>query len=278
MFSWLKRKEDPQQALREALGDYELPSFKTAALTALDKLRDPDVALSDVARAIATDPRLSVQVLSVTASAAYSVRHPVKNVAQAVTLLGRSKIEQIVLATAVKSALPSSPVPGFDAHQFWRAAARRATAARVFAQALHPATASESFTAALLSDLAIPLLSHARREQYGRLRHAWRHGDESLSVIETRELGFCHGTVASWACATWKFPEVLARAIAHHHCEDGDLPAVTLASPIMDHEDPNRVDRIVDVAGARYGVKSDHVVDMLEQAERESEEVARLVA
>ena len=206
MFSWLKRKEDPEKALREALGKYELPSFKTAALTALDQLRKPDVALGEVANAISADPQLSVQVLHITSSAAYAMRHPAKNVAQAVTLLGRSKIEQIVLAAAVKSALPSSPVPGFDSIEFWRAAIRRASAARVFARALHPSTVSESLTAALLSDMAIPLLSHARGEEYRQVRHEWRTGGGDLSYLESQAFGFCHGTVAAWACATWSFP------------------------------------------------------------------------
>ncbi len=278
MFSWLKRKEDPEKALREALGKYELPTFKTAALTALDQLRKPDVALGEVANAISADPQLSVQVLHITSSAAYAMRHPAKNVSQAVTLLGRSRIEQIVLAAAVKSALPSSPVPGFNSIEFWRAAIRRASAARVFARALHPVTVSESLTAALLSDMAIPLLSHARGEEYRQVRHEWRTGGGDLSHLESQAFGFCHGTVAAWACATWSFPETLAKAIAHHHCDASELPAVTLASIIKDHDDPACTERIVELAHARYGVKTDDVVYMLEEADRESEDVARLVA
>ena len=169
MLGWFKRKkkEDPKAQLAASLGDFTLPNFPAVANRVLGLLRDPDVPLDAAGDALAEDPGLSAKVLGIANSSAFALRHPVRSVSHATSLLGRSTVESLLLGVVVQSSLPRPEITGFDQRRFWRTAARRAAAARALADVLHPRTKSESFTASLLEDMAVPLIGAAKGGDYG---------------------------------------------------------------------------------------------------------------
>ncbi len=112
VFSFLRRRQDdPKELLKEALGEFELPTFQPGMMQTLSMLRDPNSPTTKVAALIETNPGLAIRVLRTVNSAAFGLRRSIGGVNQAVTLLGRSGLESIVLAAAVKSALPDMAVP-----------------------------------------------------------------------------------------------------------------------------------------------------------------------
>ena len=156
-------RADPKKALKGVMGDYVLPSFPSLTMQVLERIREEDSSVSSVVEALALDPGLSVRVLAMANSAALTSRQRVDDVTHAVAMLGMASLESLVLAVAVKGALPSPPCPGFEPKRFWLAAARRATTCQALARLLHPATSSVCFTAALLQDMAVPLLARTGR-------------------------------------------------------------------------------------------------------------------
>ncbi len=229
MLSWLRRKkEDPKQALASALGSFELPTFPNVVLQALGELRDPNSSLAHVGRIISSDPRASTRMLSIANSAAYALKHPVRDVEHAASLLGRSEVESLLLSVGVQASIPQGPKRGYDPTAFWSLATRRAATARSLATRVAPSKKGECFTGALLQDMAIPLLAHARSDQYGPLLEAWHGGEVRLWEAEHQELGFNHAVVAGWMCESWKFPDRLRDTIgAHHDAEhEADSPDV----------------------------------------------------
>ncbi len=218
MLKWIKKlTSDPKKELQEILGEYEPPTFSAVATETLRKLRDPDAHLSEASDRIVEDPGLSVKLLRIANSAAYALRHPVRDVPHAVSLLGRSEVEALLLAAAVRDSLPSTPVDGFDPKRFWQTSARRAATARALAQNIQPSMQSESFTAALLQDMALPILAQQKPKEYGPLlQHAHETGDD-IATLEESEFGWSHGFVAGLLCSTWDFPDTLTEAITDHH-------------------------------------------------------------
>jgi len=235
MFSFFRRRRvDPKERLAKVIGQRRLPSFNGVVLRALEVLRDPEASREELARALEPDPGLSVRVLETVNSAAYSPRREVTSLGQAISLMGRSQLEALVLAIAVADSLPSESAPGFDAQEFWFQAARRATLSRVLSRRLHPARSGVAFTASLLQDLAIPLLVHSDPERYGALLERSRREGIPLQVLERETFGWDHCEVGTWICSEWGLPESLAAAIgAHHGEEEGgpeSLPAVELVA------------------------------------------------
>jgi len=109
------------------VGDYELPSFSAGAVSTLRRIRE-DAEMKVIAERILADPGLSVRVLRTVNSAAFGLRNEVTDLTQAVTLLGRARVEALVLAAAVGESLPVCD--GIDLAGFWRTSAHRACLAR----------------------------------------------------------------------------------------------------------------------------------------------------
>jgi HD-like signal output (HDOD) protein len=275
------RKKDPKKALQSVLGDYALPSFSSVVLGALEKLRDPEATPASVGDALAADPGLSVRLLATVNSAAYALRREVRSIEHAIALLGIPTVESLVLSAAVRDAIPTKAQPGYESERFWRAAARRAATARGLAGVLHPASASESFTVALLQDMAVPFLATSLSDHYGPVLETWHLSGESLADLEQEEFGWDHAEIGNWLGLEWGLPESLATAIGGHHGavneETGELespPAVYLVSFIGETKENLGIDRLLETAEAEYGLAPDQVKPLVEKGFESAEELA----
>ncbi len=216
-----KRKtQDRLAAVSRLLDGYELPSFPHVITDALGRLGDPDVAMADVARVLEMDPGISVHLLKLANSAALGLRNPVDSLQQAVTMLGRNQVESILITSAARASVPRPLSPVFDSPRFWTAAASRAVVATSISAVVDPSRRSETFTAALLQDMALPILvDHI--DGYDLLLKQWYDGDViDLAAAEHAEFGWDHASVATRMGTMWDFPETLLEAIAGHHDTD----------------------------------------------------------
>ena len=261
------------------LQNLELPTFPQITMSALEMARDDDASLSALADVLATDPGLSVTIMKTVNSAAYGCRQQVRNIHHAVSLLGRNEIEAMLIAAAVKGALPTSGVAGLDPARFWATAAKRAAAAKLLAQELDPSAASESFTAALLQDMAVPVLLNQRGGLYADVVSAWHQGQMDLAQLERLSFEWDHALVGAQMGEHWQFPEALVHAIGSHHGTDEGmyrpLPAVALVSCLREVDEELGRDRLV-AAAEGLGISSDKTVTILDQAFEAAGEMTRL--
>lgn len=262
------------------MGALQLPSFPQITMAALDKARDENASLTELADILSTDPGLSVTIMKTVNSAAYGMRQRVKNIHHAVSLLGRNEIEAMLIAAAVRGSLPVSGVAGFDPRRFWTTAAKRAAAARGLARHVDPSTASESFTAALLQDMAIPVILEQRGGLYADVVAAWHQGDMDLARLERMSFDWDHALVGAQMGEHWQFPEALIHAIGSHHSSDGGayevLPAVALVSHLREVNEELGTERVVEEASSKYGVDPDQTLQILEESFDAAGEMATL--
>ena len=279
MLSFLRSKgADPKAQLRRVLGDFELPAFPAIAQEVLALMRDDDVAGATIAESLARDPGLSVSVLRTVNSAAFACHKRVDDMTQAVAMIGMSALESLVLSAAVSCSVPK-PGATFDTNRFWQASTRRAATARAIGRELHPSTAAQSYTAALLQDMALPFLAAQRADTYGPLLEHWRNSGDDLSTLERQEYDWDHAEVASWICNDWEFPESLAVAIAGHHgaeIADAVIPdAVRLVSLIG--EGDTSLDPLV-AAGEERGITADAMQRIVKESFEAADELARAMS
>lgn len=274
-----KKKVDPAQELKNLLGDYGLPSFSPVIMSALEAVRDAESSNREIAEIAKRDPGLSVKLLGTVNSAAFAIRNPVDNVDHAISLLGRSQLESILISMAVRDSLPDSDAPGYDVHRFWTTSARRASAAAAFADRIDPASRSESFTASLLGDMAIPILSHRKSREYGPILEQHHRDGEKLEQLENQAFGWDHARVATWMCTEWNFPERLTSAIGSHHGTQDEglaLPAVQLVAHLREVEEGEGTDEIVEHAYDAYNLPKDESAALIRASFEESAAIARL--
>ena len=273
-----KKKVDGRRELQAILGEHEIPTFPGVVMRAIETMRRPDSSAAEVATVLRTDPGLTVRLLKLVNSAAYSPARPVNNVDQAVAVAGYATVESLVLSVGVTAVLPDQQIDGFDQLRFWRTASLRAALARRLAMDHHPATAGLSFTAGLLQDMAIPLLA-AVSADYAPLLVAWHEGEADLVDLEQDRFGWSHDQVARWLCDEWELPESLAVAIGGHHGRGDEPapPAIELVSHIRDIE----LDDVAAVVGPHagtFGYDLAAVHEAIEAAEVEAADLARIFA
>jgi HD-like signal output (HDOD) protein len=284
MFSWFRRRrQDPRKELLGALGSAELPTFPPLLTQILQDLRAEDLPLTKIGQRVGQDPTLTVKVLKTVNSAGFGLRRRVESVPHAVTLLGRARLESIILPLAVGEALPAEGGPGFEPRRFWHAAARRAAVARGLAHLLDPSSRDLSYTAGLLQDMAIPLLVHNRPDSYGPVLERWHAGEGPLHELEREAFGWTHADVAGWLCADWGLPEPLAAAItAHHGASDPELqaPAPVRLVALLDEAPDDALDLkpLLTMASEGYKANAEQVMEIISDALGGAGEVARLFA
>ena len=242
MFEFLKRKQtNPKTSLRAALGDYTLPYFSKVELELMRRVRQTDISSGEIAEILELDPALSVKLLALANSAAFTPLHEVRSVTMAVSLLGLSQVESLVMTATLKKGIPAIHGAHLDTAAFWRTAALRGVLARDIAKRLCPALTPECFSAGFLQDLAVPFLVNHRPEDYEPIIETWHEGESVFLEAERERFDWDHAEVATWIAQEWDLPPGMASAIGGHHTPDDplyDCPLpVALVANLSDSEE-----------------------------------------
>ena len=275
MLRFLKRKkQDPKEIIRDLFGDAELPSFPSSVMEVMGLLRDPESDLREIELKIEHDPGLSVKVLRVVNSAAFGLSKRVGHVGHAVSLLGRSRLESLVLSVAMNAVFPMKMENGFDYANFWLIAMQRACLAKLLAQMIHPLTENEAFTAGLLQDMGIPLLAMQKGSDYVKVYKNWQQDPTSaLEHLEQEAFEFDHTDVGAIVADTWGLPAYLVDAISGHHTWGGEHhveEAVQLVSLLRDSEVDDGTNKIIQVGNTEFGMPLEELEQMIEKAREDS--------
>ncbi|MCK5312742.1 MAG: HDOD domain-containing protein [Desulfobacteraceae bacterium] len=282
MFSFFKDKVSPKAKLKKVLGKYELPSFPSVVLQILQKIRSPYSSASDIAQSLSVDPGLSVRLLSIANSAAFSPQNKVENLTQAIALVGLSQLESLVLGVGVAKGIPKNICQWHDPKDFWLTSARRAMLAFELAQILCPAKESECFTAAFLQDMALPFLACQRSDDYDPVFKKWHLEGGNLAQLEQEVLDWDHAEVATWICSEWGLPENIALAIKNHHNPKVDndhntLGPVRLVSILREDDSNNGLDELIAKAKDTYNISEEKMQSIIKSSFEKAKDLARMI-
>ncbi len=281
MFDFFRRKKrkDPRAELQDLLGAFELPCFPNTAMNVLSMLRDTETPMTEIAAEIELDPGMHLKILRMVNSAGFGLAQKVSNLHHAVTIMGRARLESLVLTFAVSQSMPPK-IECMTMAEFWLGSARRACLARILAQDMHAATQAEAFTAGLLQDMAIPVIAQAKQKIYKGLIRKW-HADPQadLAEMERQLFGYDHASVGGLMAEDWELPDYLVHAIAGHHDltrESPAEPAVRLVSRLKYFESDDGTGQLLDTAEQEYGLSRAKVTSMLAEAFEQARQFAKL--
>lgn len=277
----LKMKRSKERAaggdLRRVLGGVELPTIPALVTAAIEQVSSPDCDLRQVAETVGRDPGLSARLLTTVNSAAYAPRNPIVGVAQAVTMFGRNHLESMLISLAASRAVSSTAAPGFDLGRFWTVAAWRASAAALLSKRVDRPRSSENFSAALLEDIAIPLLV-AKKPGYARILNDWQDGAGELIDLEMAEYGWDHKTVAGWLFDEWGFPQTLRDAVTDGGQPEDDSAMYPVVRVVSSLSAPVEVSALTETTASRiaavFGLPADEAVDLLQEARSDAATLA----
>lgn len=209
--------------LRKILSAAQLPALPQSAIRLLELSQDPDNGPAEFAVPIETDPGLTGQVLRFVNSSYFGFSREISSVRLAITLVGVRTIKNFALWNAVFSLMPNPKCGPFDLKSLWQDSLRRALFARAVGKMQGIPASEDAFSAALLQDMAVPLLAKAAPETYVRLLNARDQGRVRLSLLERYVFGWTHAEAAGIIARQWNLPESFARLVENHLDPDGCL-------------------------------------------------------
>jgi len=275
----LKFLQRGRSEVDRVLDGYELPSFPGPVMSVLGKLRDPEMSLQDIIVDLEIDPGLHVKVLRTVNSVAFGLSHKVSSLRHAASLLGRSRLESLVLGVGVKDGLDRMVLPAwFDKHSFWLSAARRAALARGLTEIFHPQSQAEAFTIGLLQDMGVPVMAALKRDIYRDLYQGWQQDEHmaDLADLETSAFNLAHPELGAGIAARWEFPGLLINHVGAHHArfDKGCDIAIHIASRITDRAAPVDVGSFAACVSHDTGIDRNLMENLMARVEEEAAELA----
>ncbi len=213
--------------------DVKIPPLPAAVNQLVAEINRSEPDIDRLAQLISSDPEITAKVIKTVNSSLYSPRVPVTDVKRAVTLLGLAQIRSIVLAFATMDALPKPKGNLFNRNAFWIDSLLRAILARAISRQRYSGQMDEVFTAALLSELAVPLLLCVWNEYYAPIVKEWETSPKRLSEIERHHFGWDHAQAGAWIVQSWEFPEEMICYIGAHNISMEKIKANDLQDTLV---------------------------------------------
>lgn len=202
--------------LERILSGAQLPALPQSAIKVLELSRNPDNGPPEFAVAIEADPGLTGQVLRFVNSSYFGFSQEISSIKHAVSLVGIRTIKNFALWSAVFSLMPNPKCGPFDLKNLWCDSVRRGLFARAMVRIQGVREAEDAFAAALLQDMAVPLLAKHLPVEYTRLLEDRTASQRRLSELEQDRFGWNHAQAAARMARGWKLPVEFAELIEGH--------------------------------------------------------------
>lgn len=202
--------------LDQLVSGAQIPGLPQSAIRMLELSKDFNNGPPEYAQAIEIDPGLTGQILKFVNSSYFGFAKEITNVRHAITLLGVRTIKNFTLWSAVFSVMPNPHCGAFEVRHLWRDSLLRGLFARRMGKAFKLVDVEEVFAAALLQDMALPLLVKEWPQEYAELLKERSRGDQRLSDLEQRKFGWHHGDAGRMMCQKWGLPDSFVDLIGCH--------------------------------------------------------------
>jgi len=213
-----------------------LPSLPEVYSQLQEALKDPECAISDVAKIIEQDMAMSAKVLQLVNSAFFGLFKTIESPAHAVNLLGLDTVKTLVLGVGVFSEINPANHTSFSAASLWSHSVTTAAFAKKIAQAEtgDKAIIDSSFIAGMIHDIGkLLLFSHVQKPFIEAVEMA---NDTGMALEECEQDIFSatHGDVGGYLIGLWGLTGDVIEAITFHHRLDS-YPGTTFSPAIAVH-------------------------------------------
>ena len=216
----------------------DLPTLPLIVTELISSFEQDDVSVGELAAKVSKDQALTAKTLRLANSSFYGLQCKVRTIEQAIAVLGFDSVRALVTSAGIIANFGSGGAGGFDFAAFWRHAVGTALCAKSLAR-LAKCNQEFAFVSGLLHDIGRLVLVTGFPEQYAEAI-AYRYANEcDMLQAERSVLGLDHAVVGRALAEHWKFPQLIQRAIAHHHApmaqDLGDIPSVVHVANAIVH-------------------------------------------
>ncbi|MDJ0832694.1 MAG: HDOD domain-containing protein [Gammaproteobacteria bacterium] len=210
----------PQPITLESLlkQDSELASLPEVYIQVSQLLDDEQTTAGQIGLVVEKDPALTAKILRMANSAFYGFPHKISSMSQAITILGRDRIRQMLIGTVVSGLFGNKRSNSTLAMEdFWYHSVKTAILGRYLCQYGQFADAKETlFTGGLLHKIGQLILAQQMENAYAELLQRAETEGNDLLQVETDVFGFNHAQVGAAFIDKWGLPKVLSAMAGHY--------------------------------------------------------------
>ena len=180
-------------------------------------LQDKEVKIEDIEKELLKDPSLTADILKMANSAFYSRLNAIKNLKDAIQVIGLSAISNFILISGsmrlLKDTVSQSRIEAIMAHS---------EMAAYFAKQLIiikdlSINQDDIYLATLLHDMGKIVVEGINPDIYKKIQAQMDKTDMPLDVIEDIAGGLSHSITGSLLAKKWNFPDLVCEVIRCHH-------------------------------------------------------------
>ncbi len=174
--------------------EVKLPMLPRALMEFTQLAKDPNADVRELSRIIATDSGLSTALLRCANSAAVGARTRITSVQHALAMFGIRTTQLILTTCGLENVMKSTSSKSINIQRFWNTNLERALLARAVAK-LIKADADVAFTAGMLQDFLLPIITNELLEDYLEFAE-YRDDFGNLVSFEQQKFGWDHAQAA----------------------------------------------------------------------------------
>lgn len=198
-----------------------IPSMPAAAGAVINLLKDPEVEIDQLMRAIEYDQGLTSNVLRLANSAYFAGPRTVGSLKEAIIRLGMNRIFQLVITAAIVP-VAKREVRGYDipAGRLLEQSIAVAVGAEELANLLNRKAPAHTFTSGLLHDLGKVVLGTFLEVSAEPILKMAVEQKISFEVAEACVLGIDHSEAGAILLEHWNLPKNIVEVVRYHHRPD----------------------------------------------------------
>lgn len=194
-----------------------LPPFSPMLTKLVAAIAQENVSFTELAGLIERDTVVAAHVLRVVNSAAYGHVGTIASIRHALTLMGLTKLRNVVLGLSVSRMWVSvRAAKGWNARSFNEHSVAAAILSDQLANTLPASYPEGAFIAGLLHDIGKLLIAISFPDEFGEIDRLCRE-QPGLDQHELDVLGFTHADLSASALARWNLPIEVQEAARFHH-------------------------------------------------------------
>ncbi len=223
-----------------------LPEIYTKVSAQLD---DIDASVDDIGETVSTDPAISYKILTMVNSAYFGLRNEISSISQAISLIGRFRLKQILIGALLGEVFKGLDSQHFSLKDFWEHSIRTAIIAKQLAIDSDYSEEPETiFTAGLLHDVGRLILAAQRPEVLPEIDQRSILNHIEITRAEVDIIGISHTEIGGALMQKWDFPDLIWVCVLNHHRPDYHGPFfnaaqfIYLANQLAHHDATNDED------------------------------------
>ena len=195
-----------------------MPSLPEVYIRVTELLETESATAARIGGAVQTDPTLTARILKLINSAYYGLQNPVTSIPQAVTLLGRQQLQQVLVGSVLAGVFRDFDISAFPLRDFWRHCIKTAIIARQLAMQNARVIDHEAFfTAGLLHDIGWLVIAKVNPGSYEQILTIAQSENKDVVQVETEKLGVTHIEVGVALLEKWGIPGLITECVRKHH-------------------------------------------------------------